>query len=190
MKFKKLNKKGYAGALVDFFAWIAYFIILMIFVALFYFAVKVDKERVLTGINVISESSLLYSYFRTPVSSVIGKQKIPNMAPEATMSELIIRYYLDDNLKQLRPIFKDFFDPIFFIDGSNDWRGWKIKIYLEPEDKLLFDEDGSMGANLGGLNYILSSTADLSIPSDDNYLKIELWKKGRGAVLDDPLYKK
>ncbi|MBI2128622.1 hypothetical protein HYU07_00135 [Candidatus Woesearchaeota archaeon] len=95
-KIKKLNKKGYAGALVDFFSWIAYFIILIIFIALFTAAAK-TAAKTLAGINTNSESSILYSYLRTSID-FNGK--------EISIADLIVLYYIEeDNVKK-----KEYYD--------------------------------------------------------------------------------
>lgn len=184
MKFKKLNRKGYAGALVDFFAWIAYFIILIIFIALFYFTAKnVAKNEALNGVDISSESSILYSYLRTPVSELDKTIYLK----DAAMADLIARYYVSGKVNDLYPLFENFFGPVFYAVNGYNFRTWRIKIYLMPEKKEIFNKIGSNSE--GGLVSTLLSDAIIPLPSEKEYLKLELYKEGTGNLMNAALYK-
>lgn len=195
MKIKK-NKKGYAGALVDFHSWIFFFIIIVIFVMLFKVITKTpQREEAIEAVNANSESLLLYSFLRSPTDQIAPKKTSPEMleflediSAEKTMDGMIVEYYSKGKLSSLKPLFKEVFDPVFAIgNGLNDWRGWDVRIYLEPGDKEVSIMSSTEPYKQGLLNTVLS-TAYLPLPEDKNYLKLELYKKGSGSAMKDPLY--
>jgi len=172
---KKKAQLQIPGAIVDFYAIIAFVLIMFVFLLLFQIRSCTTKNRTSADIQArmqsIDGNIVLLNYLRTPVSET------------RTNADIILEYYYENKLDELYPLLKEFFDPVFFIPGSNSWRAWRIKILLMPENKELFNERGSTGTNKGGLSTILLSEESLPLPDKESYLKIELYKEGRGDDL-------
>lgn len=166
VRLKKLNKKGYAGALVDFFAWIAYFIILIIFIAIFTASAKTAaKKEALTGIDINSESSILFSYLRTPVD-LNGR--------ETSIAELMALYYVEEDKGKKKEDYdllldnaQRTFNPLEFCykDINKKIRGYAL---------YLFDKDYSeseIRQNYGG-NLLNQNKKFRSKHFEDNVAKV------------------
>lgn len=172
------NKKGQLqipGSILDFYAIIGFVLVMIVFLMLFMIRGCTSQNRISAEIQSkvadIDGSLIMLNYLRTKTDQ------------NKTNADIILEYYYENKLDELEPLFKEFFDPIFFISGSNSWRAWRIKIILMPEDKELFNERGSTGTNQGGLSTILLSEELIPLPNKKEYLKIELYKEGRGDHL-------
>jgi hypothetical protein len=84
-------------------------------------------------------------------------------------------------LENKRMELEAYFDPIFYIGGSNSWRSWGILISVGESEAEI--KSSKVGTNQGGLDR--RSLAHVVIPiSAGKNAKIELFKRGRSSGLD------
>lgn len=103
---------------------------------------------------------------------------------QESVSEEIIQDYYEDDFSKTHQSAKEFFDPLYFISGSNSWRTWRIMITEMPQSDILYDQRGSTGTNKGGLSRTVLADTFLPLPEDEKYLLIELFKEGRGSAIE------
>ena len=94
--------------------------------------------------------------------------------------EIIRKIYPDFEQEKFT---KEFFDPIYNIQGTESWRTWQLKIYILPENEKLFEKTGQPIPTIStGLNIILLSKTTLPLPKE-KYIQLEIYKAGKGSAI-------
>ena len=97
-------------------------------------------------------------------------------------ADTIVASYLEGRLDDITPSLTSFFDPLYSVFDAQNWRAWRMQIYLMPEHTPVFNVRGKSGTNQGGLDRVLLTDATLPLPTQ-HYLQIELYKEGRGSAI-------
>lgn len=178
------NKKAIfqvPASIVDAVAIAGIMIILFVFIILIYaFASEGGIKQVKGASSDVDGNVVFLNYLRAPDASGSAKNN----------ADMIVEHYLNNNLEEMYNPLKDFFDPVYNIKGTNHWRTWRIKIYLMPENKELFNKVGSLGINRRGFSVTLMSNLSIPLPSQTDYLIVNLYKEGTGNALDKEIYRK
>lgn len=178
------NKKSMLqlpASIVDAVAIAGIMIILFVFIILIYaFASEGGIKEVKGASSDVDGNIIMLNYLRTYNA----------LDPVKTNSDMIVEHYLNNKMEDLYNPLKDFFDSLYNVKGTNHWRTWRIKIYLMPENKELFNKVGSLGINRRGNSVTLMSNLSIPLPSQTDYLIVNLYKEGTGNALDKEIYTK
>ena len=156
MKNKIYNQKkgSFLGfSLSDFWSYIVFFLIIMLFFSIFNLQVKKVKNPKITGLeNQMNLDTTLINYLKTPIEVNIDGNKVP-----ITFSELIGLWYYDQNtyqkiledetIKILNKLEYEFFDP---TKQAKTMVGYRM----------IISENDPLGSSTLGKNIVFQSKND------------------------------
>jgi hypothetical protein len=168
------NKKGIAGPLVDFYAYLAFALVILAFFLLFNLGAGQIQQQIKSEYIELGNEQIMFNYLKNPIK-ISGE--------DSTISKLIIISTTNNDHVELKRLTKLHLDPIYFINDINSWRTWIIRINTMPQNKEFFIK-GQLGTNKGRLKTLFVSNNTLPLPLPNTYLDLELFKHGRGTAMD------
>ena len=121
-KFIKVKKGGIVGdALVNFWAYLSFVLVILIFYAFFKIQATSVMENKITGLeSEINADIILLNYLRIPV-------EVDDKLEGTNMADIIVKYYLEDeNKKDLRELIQEKSNEIF--NEKYPHLIWRLKI--------------------------------------------------------------